>query len=115
MALSSPRRGFRQSATCGGISLNSAGISHDGAGGAAGLGWNGYRAIADELTAEIHAGVYDDGTPFPSESALVTRFGRAIMTVRRSLEVLRERGLITTEWGRGSWVVPADQRPAPTE
>ncbi|MFD7738433.1 GntR family transcriptional regulator [Streptomyces sp. MJM8645] len=73
-----------------------------------------YLVLADELTAEIHAGVYDEGTTFPSESALVQRSGRALMTVRRSLEVLRDRGLITTEWGRGSWVVPSDQRPAPS-
>ncbi|MFF7990304.1 GntR family transcriptional regulator [Kitasatospora xanthocidica] len=71
-----------------------------------------YLLVADELTAEIHAGTYDTGEPFPSESMLAARFGRALMTIRRSLEVLRERGLITTEWGRGSWVVPADQRPA---
>ncbi|MFF2618115.1 GntR family transcriptional regulator [Kitasatospora sp. NPDC058046] len=73
-----------------------------------------YLLVADELTVEIHAGVYDAGTPFPSESALAERFKRAPMTIRRSLEVLRERGLIETEWGKGSWVVPLEKRPAPT-
>ncbi|MFB8171269.1 GntR family transcriptional regulator [Kitasatospora purpeofusca] len=73
-----------------------------------------YRLVAVELAAEIRAGGYDDGTPFPSESALSRRFDVAPMTVRRALEVLREEdGLITTRWGKGSAVVPADQRPAP--
>ncbi|MFG2912733.1 GntR family transcriptional regulator [Kitasatospora sp. NPDC048298] len=72
-----------------------------------------YRLVAAELAAEIRAGRYDSGEPFPSESALSKRFGVAIMTVRRALEVLREEwGLITTRWGKGSAVVPPENRPA---
>ncbi|MGW2543673.1 winged helix-turn-helix domain-containing protein [Kitasatospora sp. NPDC001574] len=72
-----------------------------------------YREAAADLAHEIRAGRYDAGEPFPSESALSERFGMATMTIRRALEVLRDDGLITTRWGRGSAVVPSDQRPAP--
>ncbi|MEU6237507.1 GntR family transcriptional regulator [Kitasatospora sp. NPDC047058] len=71
-----------------------------------------YRLVAVELAAEIRAGEYDSGKLFPSESALATRFGRATMTIRRALELLRDDGLITTEWGRGSLVVPPNERPS---
>ncbi|MFJ3221680.1 GntR family transcriptional regulator [Kitasatospora sp. NPDC086801] len=74
-----------------------------------------YRQAADELAREIRAGAYDSGEPFPSESALAQRFDMAPMTIRRALEVLREEnGLITTRWGKGSTVVPPDQRSAPS-
>ncbi|MFD7907228.1 GntR family transcriptional regulator [Kitasatospora sp. NPDC059722] len=69
-----------------------------------------YQAVAAELIREIGEGVYDSD-PFPSEGDLVARFGMARMTIRRALDVLREQGLITTRWGKGSMVVPADQRP----
>ncbi|MFC5667398.1 GntR family transcriptional regulator [Kitasatospora misakiensis] len=73
-----------------------------------------YRLAAAELAAEIRSGIYDQGEPFPSESALCARFGMATMTIRRALEVLREeQGLITTRWGKGSAVVPPAERPAP--
>ncbi|MFE7638127.1 GntR family transcriptional regulator [Kitasatospora sp. NPDC057518] len=70
-----------------------------------------YRVAADVLSREIEEGLYDE-RPFPSEAELCTRFEMARMTIRRTLELLRERGLITTRWGKGSAVVPADQRPA---
>ncbi|MFJ8041244.1 GntR family transcriptional regulator [Kitasatospora sp. NPDC096147] len=71
-----------------------------------------YRIAATELAAEIRAGAYDQGVAFPSEAALVERFGMATGTIRRALEVLREEdGLITTRWGKGSAVVPAAERP----
>ncbi|GLW53991.1 GntR family transcriptional regulator [Kitasatospora phosalacinea] len=73
-----------------------------------------YRKVAAELARKIHAGVYDSGLPFPSESALKDRFGRAPMTIRRALEVVRdEMGLIETDWGKGSTVRPPETRPAP--
>ena len=37
--------------------------------------------------------------------------GVAYNTIRKSMELLRERGLIVTMHGRGTFVVPEDQRP----
>lgn len=41
----------------------------------------------------------------PSEADLAVEYGVAKMTIRRALEVLRERGIIRTLHGRGSVVV----------
>ncbi|MEU7096040.1 GntR family transcriptional regulator [Kitasatospora aureofaciens] len=69
-----------------------------------------YLTVVDTLKREIEEGMYD--SKFPSEGALVIRFGMARMTIRRALDVLREQGLITTRMGKGSTVVPAADRPA---
>nr|BEK66800.1 hypothetical protein KPHV_40270 [Kitasatospora purpeofusca] len=70
-----------------------------------------YRVVAAELRGEILEGLYDSA-PFPSETALSARFDMARMTIRRALDELRDEGLITTRWGKGSMVVPPDLRPA---
>ncbi|MFF4740026.1 GntR family transcriptional regulator [Streptomyces sp. NPDC001262] len=47
--------------------------------------------------------------PIPSESKLCERFGVAPETARRAARVLRERGIVRTEWGKGSFVAePVD-------
>lgn len=73
-----------------------------------------YQVLAAELIHEIEAGRYDTA-PFPSETELSDRFGMARMTVRRALDVLRDQGLITTRWGKGSSVVPTADRPPKSE
>ncbi len=64
-----------------------------------------YMRIVAELTSEIGSGRYGPGDRIPSESDLCQRFGVARETARRAVAVLRERGLVETEWGRGSRVV----------
>ncbi|WP_051741748.1 winged helix-turn-helix domain-containing protein [Kitasatospora sp. MBT66] len=64
-----------------------------------------YMRIVEELTAEIRTGTYAPGDSIPSEHQLCARFGVARETARRAVATLRERGLIETEWGRGSRVV----------
>ncbi|MER6098632.1 GntR family transcriptional regulator [Streptomyces sp. NPDC001728] len=41
----------------------------------------------------------------PSDRELAERFGVARMTARRAVGELRERELVRTEWGRGTFVV----------
>lgn len=60
-----------------------------------------YRQIAEDLRAEIEAGVYDD-KKLPSESEIGARFGVARGTARDALAVLHAEGL--TEARRGSGV-----------
>ncbi|MFF0293133.1 GntR family transcriptional regulator [Kitasatospora sp. NPDC004614] len=73
-----------------------------------------YMEAAYELANEIRNGDYDgDGVVFPSETMLAARFGMARGTVRRALKALQDAGLITTRWGKGSTVVPPEQRPGP--
>jgi GntR family transcriptional regulator len=56
------------------------------------------RRIADgEITAKL-----------PSERALAEEYGVAYTTVRRAMEELRERGVIITRHGRGTFVRARD-------
>lgn len=64
-----------------------------------------YMTVLDALAAEIKAGKIKPGEKIPSEADLVQRFGVARMTARRAVGVLRERGLVRTEWGKGTYVV----------
>ncbi|MFF5082320.1 GntR family transcriptional regulator [Actinoplanes sp. NPDC000266] len=48
--------------------------------------------------------------PIPSETALVQEFGIARGTARHAVELLRERGLVATIPGRGTFVLPRRRR-----
>jgi DNA-binding GntR family transcriptional regulator len=64
-----------------------------------------YVAVAEHLAARITAGELRPGWRLPSERELAVEYGVAYMTVRRAAELLRERGLIVTVHGRGTFVV----------
>ncbi|MFG2147495.1 GntR family transcriptional regulator [Streptomyces sp. NPDC048696] len=65
-----------------------------------------YRQIAADLAEEIEREGSDlpPGSPLPSEKELVERYGVARSTARSALAVLRERGLVYTVPGRGTYV-----------
>ncbi|AYV25559.1 putative HTH-type transcriptional regulator YurK [Streptomyces sp. ADI95-16] len=63
-----------------------------------------YMRVLDALTADIKAGRLGPGDRIPSEADLCERHQVARETARRAVKVLRERGVIRTEWGRGSFV-----------
>lgn len=60
--------------------------------------------IAHLLETEIRSGVVGQGAALASENALVKRFSVSRNTVRKSLEILSNKGLITTKSGIGSFV-----------
>ncbi|MFM9445037.1 GntR family transcriptional regulator [Streptomyces acidiscabies] len=64
-----------------------------------------YLRVLDALAAEIQNGTYGPGDRIPSDAELSERFGVARMTARRAVGVLRERGLVFTEWGKGTFVI----------
>ncbi|HEY8982822.1 MAG TPA: GntR family transcriptional regulator [Streptomyces sp.] len=64
-----------------------------------------YMRVLDALAAEIQNGTYGPGERIPSDAELCERFGVARMTARRAVGVLRERGLVRTEWGKGTFVI----------
>ena len=66
-------------------------------------------AFADHISARIAAGDLPPGSRLPSERELAEEYGIAYMTVRRGTQELRERGLIITVHGKGTFVV--DQPP----
>ncbi|WP_245684639.1 winged helix-turn-helix domain-containing protein [Streptomyces roseoverticillatus] len=61
------------------------------------------------LLADIESGKYGPGDPIPSEADLCKTHGVARETARRAVRVLRERGIVETEWGKGSRVRSATQ------
>ena len=63
-----------------------------------------YVQIADDIAARITSGELRPGARLLSERALAEYYGRSYQTVRRAMEVLRERELITTIHGRGTFV-----------
>jgi GntR family transcriptional regulator len=63
-----------------------------------------YVTIADELATEIATAPVD--SPIASESDIQQRWGVARATARHAISELRDRGLIYTVPGRGSFVSP---------
>ncbi|PBC84629.1 MULTISPECIES: GntR family transcriptional regulator [unclassified Streptomyces] len=68
-----------------------------------------YVAVADHVAARIAAGDLKPGARLPAERDLAVEYGVAYVTMRRATGVLRERGLIVTVHGRGTFVA----EPAP--
>ena len=66
-----------------------------------------YARIANDIAARITSGELRPGARLLSERALAEYYGRSYQTVRRAMEVLRERGLIVTIHGRGTFVAEA--------
>ncbi len=67
-----------------------------------------YLQVADHITARIEAGELAPGARLPAERDLATEYGVSYDTIRRATAVLRERELIITIIGRGTFVKPAD-------
>ncbi len=70
-----------------------------------------YVAIADVLAKRIEDGTYPPEGRLPAELDLVAEFGSSRESVRRAVDELRKRGLIETVKGKGSFILPADERP----
>jgi GntR family transcriptional regulator len=65
-----------------------------------------YVQVADAIEARIHGGELQPNRPVPSENQLVQEYGIARGTARKAIDLLRERGLVTTVVGRGTYVLP---------
>ncbi|MEV1019932.1 GntR family transcriptional regulator [Streptomyces sp. NPDC050264] len=63
-----------------------------------------YVQLADVIEAGIRAGSLAPDRPIPSENAMADEYGVARLTARRAAQELRERGLIVTVRGKGSFV-----------
>jgi GntR family transcriptional regulator len=67
-----------------------------------------YVQAADVIAARIAAGEITHR--LPAERDLAAELGVAYQTLRHAMKVLRERGLIITRQGRGTFVAPAAGR-----
>jgi DNA-binding GntR family transcriptional regulator len=65
-----------------------------------------YAQLADAIAEQIASGRLAPDRPIPSENHLADEYGIARLTARRAAQELRERGLIVTVRGKGSFVVP---------
>lgn len=72
-----------------------------------------FPARADVIAARIEDGTYPAEARLPAELELVAEFGSSRESVRRAVEELRKRGLIETVKGKGSFVLPAEERMPP--
>lgn len=72
-----------------------------------------YVQLADVITKKIESGDLAPDRPIPSENHLADEYGVARLTARRAAQELRERGLIVTVRGKGSFVVDQPPTAAP--
>lgn len=70
-----------------------------------------YAQLADIVAGRIAAGELVPDRPIPAETRLAEEYGVARLTARRAVRELRERGLVYTVRGKGSYVV----EPPPAE
>ncbi|GAA2910023.1 hypothetical protein GCM10010517_76470 [Streptosporangium fragile] len=70
-----------------------------------------YKQVADIVQRHIDDGDLDAGEAIPSETEFEIDYGIARTTARRVTRELRERGLVHTIPGKGTFVGPAGTRP----
>jgi DNA-binding LacI/PurR family transcriptional regulator len=63
-----------------------------------------YQVVLDQLQRDIASGHYQPGQKFPSEAALVKRFGVSRITIGHAVRELQQRGMIDRVAGSGSYV-----------
>jgi DNA-binding GntR family transcriptional regulator len=64
-----------------------------------------YMAVADDIAARIAGGELTVGTRLPGEAELARQYGHSKATARRAVRELRERGLVRTVIGQGTFVI----------
>ncbi|MFE5947997.1 GntR family transcriptional regulator [Streptomyces sp. NPDC056480] len=64
-----------------------------------------YMVIADHVAGQIEAGRLTAGGRIPGELEMAAMYGVARMTVARAVRELRERGLVQTVRGKGTFVL----------
>jgi GntR family transcriptional regulator len=71
-----------------------------------------YLQIADALRVRINDGEFERGQVLPSEAELGQTYGSSRLTIRRSLGILRDEGLLQSRRGFGWFVAtrPLEQR-----
>ncbi|WP_229403492.1 GntR family transcriptional regulator [Micromonospora okii] len=68
-----------------------------------------YRQLAGILAARIERGDWQPNRAIPSESQLVQEYGLARATVRRTIAVLVDQGVLFVVPQRGTFVKPASK------
>lgn len=69
-----------------------------------------YEHIVVEIEQRILSGALEDGDRFPSEVDLADQFGVSRTVVREAMKVLRQKGLVKVQPGRGTFVTNTTQQ-----
>ena len=64
-----------------------------------------YQRLADSIESDIDRGVIDAGAKLPPQRDLAYDIGTTVGTIGRAYQLLRERGLVSGEVGRGTYVL----------
>ncbi len=67
-----------------------------------------YVQLANDLARRIESG--EISGRMPSERSLAEEYGVAYQTARRAIAVLRDRGLVESVHGRGTFALPPEAR-----
>jgi GntR family transcriptional regulator len=68
-----------------------------------------YMAVADHIALRIAEGELAVGSRLPGERELATQYRVALGTARRSVQELRDRGLVVTLPAKGTFVKAPEQ------
>lgn len=63
-----------------------------------------YAQVADHIASLAADGALKPGTRLPAERDMAAELGVAYLTVRRAMRVLRDRGIVVTVQGRGTYI-----------
>ncbi|MBX3598805.1 MAG: PLP-dependent aminotransferase family protein [Rhizobiaceae bacterium] len=69
-----------------------------------------YQRLADRIESDIDAGAIPAGSKLPPQRDLAYDIGTTVGTVGRAYALLRERGLVSGEVGRGTYVLAASEK-----
>ena len=72
-----------------------------------------YMRVADDIAGRIASGELAPGARLLSERGLAEYYGVAFHTVRHAIKILRERDLIVSVHGRGTFVTDAGSEAKP--
>ena len=63
-----------------------------------------YVQIVNYVVAHIEDGSWQPGHRLPAERTMAADWGVAYLTIRRAMKELRQRGLVVSVQGRGTYV-----------
>lgn len=69
-----------------------------------------YQRLADRIETDIDAGALPTGSKLPPQRDLAYDIGTTVGTVGRAYSLLRERGLVSGEVGRGTYILERPSR-----
>lgn len=67
-----------------------------------------YKQIAEDLAAQIRAGVLRPGDRVSSEHELAEQYSVSVITTKSALNTLADQGVLVRKRGKGSFVAPAE-------